>query len=67
MTVTGADLQDFIGSWSDIYTFWIELGMWHARRRDNAAVVHAIDPEDLCQKVMEDYIVKPVKLAGHDD
>jgi hypothetical protein len=57
-----AQLREFIAAWSDVYCFEYRQGGWHARRRDNGAVVHVATPEDLLQQVMQDYIAKPVRM-----
>jgi hypothetical protein len=57
-----AQLREFIAAWSDVYAFWTERGMWHARRRDNGATVHTT-AEDLAEQVMTDWLAKPVRIG----
>ena len=56
-----AQFREFIQSWEDAYEFTCDH-MWHARRRDTGAVVHAISPEELAEEVTQDYVAKPVRM-----
>jgi hypothetical protein len=58
------ELADFIQGWSDVYSFTFERAMWHARRRDNGAVVHVATPEDLAEQVVADFLAKPVRIGA---
>lgn len=62
--ISPADFRDFLQSWSDVYVFWTERAMLHARRRDNGAVVHSATPGELIHQVMLDYLAKPVRTRA---
>jgi hypothetical protein len=58
--ITAAGLRELIAAWQDCYEITHDA-MWHAKRKDNGAAVHAATGEELIGLVMDDWLAKPIR------
>jgi hypothetical protein len=52
-----AELQH---QWDGFYSVWFQSGEFHAMRRDNGAICHRPDPDELAREIQADYDALPV-------
>lgn len=52
--------------WGEAYEINYICGQFHAKRRDNGAMVHAVTADDMLRAIYDDYSARPVPRDVND-